>query len=250
MGAWHACAKLRIHTDSTLAFLKQATRDLGICLRTFSKKVCHEYQTHELPSETASRVRRRANEAKRGKETQQDVPKGTRIKSFNLNTFKIYSMGHYCGDIQRFGTIDNYTTMHVCLGISFKLTFFLTTVKYKGEAEHKEVKKLYGRTNKRKNFVSQVTVHYRRKQVLARIALSTKAQSKKFGSPGRSKDVTQQRQTSPCIPINDRDALPHMRPHEHHCISSSDKVHENIIRFAHKNPGDPATQVICHAAFI
>jgi len=114
MGAWHACAKLRIQTDSTLAFLKQATRDLGICLRTFSKKVCHEYQTHELPSEAASRVRRQANEAKRGKVAQQDIRKGSRIKSFNLNTFKIYSMGHYCGDIQRFGTTDNYTTMHVC----------------------------------------------------------------------------------------------------------------------------------------
>lgn len=114
MGAWHACAKLRIHTDSTLAFLTQTTRDLGICLRTFSKEVCHEYQTCELPSEAASRVRRRANEAKRGKEAQQDVRKGSRIKSFNLNTFKIYSMGHYRSNIQRFGTTDNYTTMLVC----------------------------------------------------------------------------------------------------------------------------------------
>lgn len=118
----------------------------------------------------------------------------------------------------------------------------LTMAKYKGEAEHKVVKKLYGCTNKRKNFVSQVTVHYRRKQVLAKIASSMKAQSKKVGSPGRSKDVWQ---TSPCIPIDDRDALPFMQPHEHHRISSSDKDHENIIRFAHKNPEDPATQVIC-----
>ena len=91
--------------------------------------------------------------------------------------------------------------------------------------------------------MSQVTVHYRRKQVLAKIASSMKAQSKKVGSPGRSKNL---RQTSPCIPIDDRDALPFMRPHEHHRISSSDKDHENIIRFAHKNPGDPATKVICH----
>jgi hypothetical protein len=115
MGTWHACAKLRVHTESTLAFLKQATRDLGICLRTFSKKVCHEYQTRELPSEAASRVRRRANEAKRGKEVEQEVHKAPRVKSFNLNTFKIYATGCYCGDIQRFGTTDNYTTMHVCL---------------------------------------------------------------------------------------------------------------------------------------
>jgi hypothetical protein len=70
-----------------------------------------------------------------------------------------------------------------------------------------------------------------------------KARTKKVGSPGRSKDV--RRQTSPCIPIDDRDALPFMRPHEHHRISGSDKDHENIIRFAHKNPGDPATHVIC-----
>ena len=155
-----------------------------------------------------------------------------------------------------FSALERLTTTQLCMyvfldfDLSINLTLFLTTVKYKGEAEHKEVKKLYGRTNKRKNFVSQVTVHYRRKQVLAKIESSMKARSKKLGSPGRSTDVTQQRQTSPCIPIDDRDALPFMRPHKHHHISSSDKVHENIIRFAHKNPGDPATQVSCHATFI
>jgi hypothetical protein len=152
-----------------------------------------------------------------------------------------------------FSALEQPTTTQLCmyvsldLGFSFKLTFFL-----KGEAEHKEVKKLYGRTNKRKNFVSQVTVHYRRKQVLAKIASSAKAHFKMAGtrSPGRSKDVTQQRQTSPCIPIEDRDALPFMRPHEHHLISSSEKDHENIIRFAHRNPRDSATQVIHHATLI
>jgi hypothetical protein len=169
MGAWHACAKLRIQTESTLAFLKQQTRELGAALRLFAKKVCSAYETRELPSEAAARLRRGANAAKKGKKA---APKpGTSsktTKSFNLNTYKIYAMGHYFEDIQNFGTIDNYSTLIV----HFLLTCFFIPLRLhllQGELEHKQTKKLYGRTNKRKNYVAQTTVHYRREQLLRRI---------------------------------------------------------------------------------
>jgi hypothetical protein len=60
---------------------------------------------------------------------------------------------------------------------------------------------------------------------------------------GHSKAKIQEHQTTPCIPIDDRDALPFMQPQEHHRISSSHKVHENIIRFAHRNLLDSAVKV-------
>ena len=62
-------------------------------------------------------------------------------------------------------------------------------------------------------------------------------------SNGQSKARNQERQTTPCIPIDDCDALPFMQPQEHHRISNSDKVRENIIRFAHRNLLDPAVKV-------
>ena len=115
MGAWHACAKLRIHTESTLIFLKVQTRELGIALRLFAKKVCSAYETKELPSEAAARLRRGANATKKGKETgQKTTSKSAKlVRLFNLNTYKIYAMGHYVEDIQRFGTTDNYSTLIV-----------------------------------------------------------------------------------------------------------------------------------------
>jgi hypothetical protein len=115
MGAWHACAKVRIQTESSLEFLKLQTRELGTTLRLFAKKVCSTYETNELPSEVAARLRRGANAAKKGKESTQNTSKSSKLgRSFNLNTYKIYAMGHYVEDIQRFGTTDNYSMLIVC----------------------------------------------------------------------------------------------------------------------------------------
>ena len=95
MGAWHACAKLRIQTESTISFLKLQTHEVGASLQLFAKKVCNEYETDELLSEATARLRRGANAAKKGKETSQNTSKTSKLnRSFNLNTYKIYTMGH------------------------------------------------------------------------------------------------------------------------------------------------------------
>lgn len=91
------------------------TREVGAALRLFAKKVCNAYKTNELPSEAAARLRRGANAAKKGKESAQNSNKSSKLeRSFNLNTYKIYAMGHYVEDIQHFGTTDNYSTLVVC----------------------------------------------------------------------------------------------------------------------------------------
>ena len=114
MGSWHACAKLRIQTESTLTFLQTQTKELGAALRLFAKKVCSAYETKELPTEAAARLRRNANAAKQGKGPGKGTSKASRkTKSFNLNTYKIYAMGHYFEDIMNFGTTDNYSTLIV-----------------------------------------------------------------------------------------------------------------------------------------
>ena len=75
----------------------------------------------------------------------------------------------------------------------------------------------------------QATVHYQCEQLLRQIESQAKATSKKMGNNEWSKARSQEHHTLPCIPMDDCDALPFMQPEEHHRISNSDKVHENII---------------------
>lgn len=55
---WHALAKLRMHTDTTLSLLEQATINLGNEFRTFISNVCSKVPTEELTSEVEARLRR------------------------------------------------------------------------------------------------------------------------------------------------------------------------------------------------
>jgi hypothetical protein len=55
---WHALAKLRIHTDSSLTLLEELTTELGQLLRKFRDITCTAFSTVELPRETAARIRR------------------------------------------------------------------------------------------------------------------------------------------------------------------------------------------------
>lgn len=65
MAHWHGLAKLRMHTDSTLAILKTTTTQLGEMLREFKDKTCPNFATKELAREAQARVRRsqKASEA-------------------------------------------------------------------------------------------------------------------------------------------------------------------------------------------
>ena len=55
---WHALAKLRLHTDETLALLEKMTAILGTQLRKFAKDICPAYSTTETVREVAGRKRR------------------------------------------------------------------------------------------------------------------------------------------------------------------------------------------------
>jgi hypothetical protein len=123
LASWHACAKLRLHTDSTLTFLEKTTATLGVLLRCFAKLTCASFKTTELPRESAARRRRRAANGKKPTvnpsngttgESSAAKPGGPKLKFFNLNTFKLHSLGHYADTIRRFGTTDSYSTQIVC----------------------------------------------------------------------------------------------------------------------------------------
>lgn len=122
---WHALAKLRMHSDSTLNLLEAVTREFGRLMRQFRDKTAEKYNTVELPSETAR---------KRGT--------GPSKKELNLNTYKFHALGDYVATIRLFGTTDSYSTQV-------------------GELAHRLVKRLYGLTNKR-DAPEQISRRYRR----------------------------------------------------------------------------------------
>jgi len=80
---WHACAKLRLHTSSTLQKLKNTTKALGKQIRYWVKKTCSAFETRNLPKEESARHRRRAaavsqpNLSTKGKSTASAPKRGT-----------------------------------------------------------------------------------------------------------------------------------------------------------------------------
>ena len=70
LSTWHAYAKLRLHTDHTLASFDALTEPLGAALRHFAGEFSDRFDTKELPKE-ADAWRRRAAKGK-GKARQQD----------------------------------------------------------------------------------------------------------------------------------------------------------------------------------
>jgi hypothetical protein len=59
---WHALAKLRMHSDSTLFLLEELTIEFGKLIRQFRDLTCNQFNTVELPRETAARKRRDAKQ--------------------------------------------------------------------------------------------------------------------------------------------------------------------------------------------
>jgi hypothetical protein len=121
LAAWHGYAKLRLHTDDTLAFFDTATVVLGQSVRKFSKTICLYYHTTELPHEYAARGRRAAALAsqqtvKDGKKKAADsesTQAGPKLKKLNLETYKYHALGDYPNTIRRMGTTNNFSTQTV-----------------------------------------------------------------------------------------------------------------------------------------
>jgi hypothetical protein len=152
LSTWHGLAKLRLHTESTVIDLENSVTRLGEILRKFSRIVCSAYETFDLPSEEAARVRRKATavnkvkaqspKKKKMNSTQPPVidkkkakSKGggptsnskssSRRRSFNLITYKLHALGWYPRAIRLYGTSDNYNTQTVSVFSLFNLNFKL-----------------------------------------------------------------------------------------------------------------------------
>ncbi|KAH7918896.1 hypothetical protein BV22DRAFT_1108243 [Leucogyrophana mollusca] len=170
---WNALAKLRMHTDSTLALLNHATVSLGATLRHFQAMVCPAFKRRELKWEAEAQKRNTSsqnnsrptkprpptntgtnpgtstngrsstnalNNLSRSNGKQPEVGSSAstrRPKVLNLQTYKLHALGDYTDCIQRYGTTDSYSTEP-------------------GELEHRRPKHWYTRTSQ-KQYVKQIT---------------------------------------------------------------------------------------------
>ena len=87
MAAWHAFAKLRMHTDQSLAVFEALTTILGTVVRYFAKHVCEHIKVNGIPKEPGSRQ----HESKK------------KDKDFNLFTSKWHDLTHAADMVRRYG---------------------------------------------------------------------------------------------------------------------------------------------------
>lgn len=114
LAAWHAYAKLRLHTDMMLKEFRTLTSSLGRWVYIFIKDVCSQYDITKLPHEMATCSRREAVLVKKSgiPSAPQQKPAST-CKHLNLSTYKYHMLGNYPDLIAQFGTTDNASTQTV-----------------------------------------------------------------------------------------------------------------------------------------
>jgi hypothetical protein len=120
LAEWHALAKLRMHTEHTLAELDKATVAISCELRAFRDWTRSAFTCKELPHEIARRYReqerRETKQAnKDGSSTKAKAKALAKVKIFNLAIYKFHSLGDYVRTIRLFGMTDSYSTQIVSL---------------------------------------------------------------------------------------------------------------------------------------
>lgn len=110
---WHALAKLRMHSRSTITFLEETFQKLSRKLRKFRNFTCAAFNAVELPREKAARQKKASQRSENGGNISQESSRGAKSKKFNLLTYKFHAMGDYATTIRFFGTTDSFTTQIV-----------------------------------------------------------------------------------------------------------------------------------------
>jgi len=109
---WHAFAKLRLHTESTLQHLERLTMELGQLMRKFRDTTQSAFATFELPKEAEAR-KRRQNSGKGKEKAAAGNASAKKSKILNLFTYKWHALGDYVRAIRLFGPTDGFSTQVV-----------------------------------------------------------------------------------------------------------------------------------------
>jgi hypothetical protein len=225
---WHAFAKLRLHTESTLQHLERLTTELGQLTRKFRDTTQSAFATVELPKETEAR-KRRQNSGKGKEKATAGNASGKNLKHLNLSTYKWHALGDYVRAIRLFGPTDGFSTQVVSNVFPMQMSSSYSLFScQQGELAHKIVKRLYRSTNKR-NAEHQIAKRYRRLE-RARLALDKK----------RLHSHIKQKTT------NKEDNQPDGDSELRYYVSPSKNCPQDISGTLRNNRGDPAYHVRFH----
>ncbi|KAF7372504.1 hypothetical protein MVEN_00112300 [Mycena venus] len=210
LAEWHALAKLRMHTDDTLARFDKSTAIIGRELRNFRDYTKENFATKELDGEVAARARRKKNKAKNALAgSSAPVPPPplppAKGKFLNLDTYKFHALGDYPSTVRFFGTTDSYSTVT-------------------GELAHHLVKRLYRRTNKN-NALKQMAKLERREARLRK---------------ARTAADSPRRRHAHHVPFSQKEARAYVDIEVHHHIAPSRNNRLHLMTFLHDNEDDPA----------
>ncbi|KAI0708940.1 hypothetical protein C8T65DRAFT_740004 [Cerioporus squamosus] len=235
---WHALAKMRLHSDTSVGLLDDTTAILGYELRFFANVTCLHFRTRETQREYEARKR---GEARRqhanlqgsagsapvhppsglpsttaattpsGAASSTSVPApsgGRRPQTFNLNTIKMHFLGDYTMFIKNVGTTDSYTSQI-------------------GEHEHRRVKARWERTN---NVGAELQVVHLDAKEARMHRMAQELQEQGLDIPGL---VSHKQDTE------DPRLIP---PEKHHHIAQSQKNIVDLRYWQSENPHDPMVQ--------
>ncbi|KAK7025783.1 hypothetical protein R3P38DRAFT_3316409 [Favolaschia claudopus] len=228
LAEWHTLGKLKMHTDTSVGWLRTATKELGRMLRRFQRVVCPYYDTRELPSEQAARGRRQAKKASqgKGKAPSMVVRASAKKKEYSMETYKMHGLGDYAPAIPWVGTSNSWSTQP-------------------GELEHRRVKAYYARTNKNQA-VRQISKLERRETALLRMAARARSKAQRLGgtksTPVAQGYRKQAKNTQTYLSFAESEALPYTIPSQHHHISSSRNNSIHLSSWLKQHKGDPATK--------
>lgn len=109
---WHGLAKLRLHTDITLRHLDYSCVAAFRSIRIFIREICDKHVAEELDKEARIREKRAIRRRAAGVNVADSTP-GKKIKTLNINTYKVHRMPDYSKAIRRFGTIEGFSSWRV-----------------------------------------------------------------------------------------------------------------------------------------
>ncbi|KIJ15701.1 hypothetical protein PAXINDRAFT_76356, partial [Paxillus involutus ATCC 200175] len=114
---WHGLAKLCMNTDDTLALMDSVTVKLGHHLQEFMAEMCPAFPTKELHREAEHQswgtIWKYGGDPTASSHSEPSTNAGRRLKTFNLQTYKLHALGDYTAQIWAYGTTDSISTQPV-----------------------------------------------------------------------------------------------------------------------------------------
>lgn len=146
---WHGMAKLRMHTDATLAIFDELTVTLGAEFRFFASQTCSAFETCELQREKDARERRKEQKSKKKSQSNDTTTSGTEKSNTETNDIGSSRADHTTSRVSSTSTMQDADTRPKPAQEGERRTkaFNLRRYKYHALGDYPEMIRRYGTTD-------------------------------------------------------------------------------------------------------